>query len=76
VTADLEAMLDRANPDFMLVQRTLLALEARGFDLAETKAMLRKLRNRYVDPADRQGEATESTGTPIWPKSWGPAPIF
>jgi hypothetical protein len=50
--------------------RALLDLHARGFDLKEAKAMLRRLRNRLVDPQDREGEPGESTGEPLTPSSW------
>jgi len=40
----------------------LADLQSRGFDLLEVKSSLRKLRNRMVDPADLEGEQTESTG--------------
>jgi hypothetical protein len=55
-----------------LVGQMLVDLRNRGFDLEESKKMLRKLRNRMVDPADRAGEPGESTGPAIRPASWGP----
>jgi hypothetical protein len=48
-----------------LVARMLMDLQARGYDVNEAKATLRRMRNRYVDPGDRQGEATESCAPPI-----------
>ena len=40
-----------------LVARMLMDLHARGYDVKEARATLRRMRNRYVDPVDRQGEA-------------------
>ena len=62
VTADSKSM---TRSDWNLVGRALANLQSRGFDISEAKASLRKLRNRVVDPADREGEQTESTGEPI-----------
>jgi hypothetical protein len=42
--------------------------------LKEAKAMLRSLRNRLVDEADRAGEPGESTSEPLAPSFWGAAP--
>jgi hypothetical protein len=61
VTADSKSM---TRSDWNLVGRALANLQSRGFDLSEVKASLRKLRNRVVDPADREDEHTESTGEP------------
>jgi hypothetical protein len=58
--------------DHGLVREALVDLKNRGFDLDESKKMLRKLRNRLVDPKDREGEPGESTGAPLRPSSWGP----
>jgi hypothetical protein len=57
-----------------IVGRALVDLVARGFDLHEAKAMLRRLRNRLVDEADRAGEPGDSTAEPLAPSSWGAAP--
>jgi hypothetical protein len=57
-----------------IVGRALVDLVARGFDLKEAQAMLRRLRNRLVDPADRAGEPPESTSEALSPSSWGAAP--
>lgn len=46
--------------DWSLVARAMADLQSRGFDLAEVKASLRRLRNRMVDPVDRKGEPGES----------------
>ena len=63
--------------DWDLVGRALADLQARGFDLLEVKASLRKLRNKLVDPADRAGEPGESTGAPVRPSAWEHAsPVF
>ncbi len=43
-----------------LIARMLVDLDARGYSVVEAKATLRRMRNRYVDPGDRQGEPTES----------------
>ncbi|CUT11483.1 hypothetical protein BF49_2563 [Bradyrhizobium sp.] len=48
-----------------LVARALMDLQARGYDVNEAKATLRRIRNRYVDPADRAGEPSESCAAPI-----------
>lgn len=77
VTSDRDDLIDRSLPDFSFVKRALLNLESRGFNLDEAKRALRKRRNRMVDPADRQGEASESTGAPIAPTAWGESePLF
>jgi hypothetical protein len=52
---------DITEADRGLVGAMLTDLQARGFSIDETKAVLRKLRNRMVDPADRAGEPVEST---------------
>jgi hypothetical protein len=58
-TAELKSM---SRSDWNLVGRALADLQSRGFDLLEVKSSLRQLRNRMVDPADREDEQTESTG--------------
>jgi hypothetical protein len=55
-----------------LLGRMIVDLKERGFDVVESMKTLRKLRNRLVDPADRQGEPTATTAAPIHPSSWGP----
>ncbi|WP_375312807.1 hypothetical protein WHZ77_05875 [Bradyrhizobium sp. A5] len=45
-----------------IVGRALLDLQARGFSITEARNTLRRLRNRYVDPGDREGEPNESCG--------------
>lgn len=52
--------------DYDLIRRALMALEARGFSIAEAKRTLRRLRIRMVDPGDRAGEESEGCGPPIW----------
>jgi hypothetical protein len=44
-----------------IVGRALQDLQGRGFNIIEAKDMLRNLRNRMVDPADREGEQAESS---------------
>jgi hypothetical protein len=47
--------------DWDLVGRALADLQSRGFDLAEVKDTLRRLRRRLRDPADDRGEPSESS---------------
>ncbi len=42
--------------DWNLVGRALADLQSRGFDLLEVRSALRKLRDQFVDPADRNGD--------------------
>jgi hypothetical protein len=51
--------------DHDLVARMLTDLQARGYDVVEAKKTLRRMRNRYVDPVDRQDEPSESTGAQL-----------
>jgi hypothetical protein len=75
VTAESKKVM--TGEDWDLVGRALADLQSRGYDLAEVKATLRKLRNRMVDPADRAGEPAESTGAPIRPSTWEDVtPVF
>jgi hypothetical protein len=46
------------------VTAALANLENRGFARDQTLQVLRRLRARLVDPEDREGESTESTGEP------------
>lgn len=46
-----------------LVGRMLVNLQNSGFSVAESKAMLRRLRNRIVDPADPE---CGSDSSPVW----------
>jgi hypothetical protein len=62
---------DMSLPEVEFVTAALADLAARGFDRAETLRVLRRLRNRMVDPGDRQGEESESTGPAITPTAWG-----
>jgi hypothetical protein len=50
---------DLIEADRGLLGKALVDLHARGFDLKEARSMLRRPRNRLVDPADREGEADE-----------------
>ncbi|MDT4740254.1 hypothetical protein [Bradyrhizobium sp. WYCCWR 12699] len=52
--------------DYDLLRRALDDLKARGFSIDEARRTLRRLRIKLVDPGDRQGEADESCGPPIW----------
>jgi hypothetical protein len=71
VTANLDALTQE---DRGIVRRALVDLQGRGFSVVEALNMLRRLRNRVVDPADREGA---STGAPIEPSAWaGTSPIF
>lgn len=63
-------MSDITETDRGLIGAMLTDLQARGFSVMETKAVLRRLRNRMVDPGDRQDEATETTSAPLTPSSW------
>jgi hypothetical protein len=44
-----------------LIARMLVDLDARGYSVQEAKATLRRMRNRLVDPGDREGEAGDVT---------------
>jgi hypothetical protein len=44
-----------------IVGRMLTDLQGRGFSISESQAMLRRLRDRIVDPSDRECGSTEST---------------
>ena len=56
--------------DWNLVGRAMADLQSRGYDLAAATETLRRIRHRMVDPADRKGEACESTAAPIQPNAW------
>jgi hypothetical protein len=60
VTADLDELTEA---DRGIVRRALVSLKGHGFCVVEAKNMLRKLRNRILDPGDRAGE--QSTSDPI-----------
>jgi hypothetical protein len=60
-----EHLLDMTGREVRFVSAALADLEARGFDRAQTLGVLRRLRNRVVDPDDRKGAASESRGTAI-----------
>jgi hypothetical protein len=53
-------MHELTDDDRGLVGRMLVDLQSRGFSVVESRAMLRRLRNRIVDPADRECEADSS----------------
>lgn len=48
-----------------LLARALMDLQARGYSVVEAQRTLRRMRNRYVDPADRAGEPSESCVAPL-----------
>jgi hypothetical protein len=48
-----------------LLGRALMDLHARGYSVVEARETLRRLRNRYVDLADCEGEPNESCGPAI-----------
>jgi hypothetical protein len=74
VTSNLNELTDCERS---LIGRMLDDLRLRGFDLKESLQTLRRLRNRMMDPMDRQGEPTETTRPPITPFSWEqPDPVF
>lgn len=62
---------DVTEADRGLVGRALLNLRSRGFDIVEAKLMLRRLRNRLVDPADWDGESRDNGVEAITPTAWG-----
>lgn len=62
--------VDLTRDDRHLVQAALHHLVANGFDIDEAKRTMRRIRNRLVDPADREGEASESCSAPLLPSSW------
>lgn len=43
-----------------LLSRALMDLQSRGYSVVEARKTFRRMRNRYVDPGDRQGEPNES----------------
>lgn len=53
-----------------LVDIALSDLEARGFRREEIVDVMQRIRWRHVDPADRAGEATESTVDNLTPTAW------
>jgi DNA-binding MarR family transcriptional regulator len=62
-------LMNMTEPEVRFVSAALADLESRGFDRKQTLRVLRRLRNRLLDPGDRQGEESESTGQPIMPSS-------
>lgn len=48
-----------------LVSRMLVDLQTRGFSIVEARNVLRRMRTRYVDPADRAGEPDGDCGPAI-----------
>lgn len=62
VTARLDEITEK---DRGLVGRMLLELQSRGFSIEQAKATLRRMRTKYVDPADRAGEPDDDCGPPI-----------
>lgn len=72
VTSDY--LLAMTDVEVRFVTAALADLEARGFDRAQVLNVLRQLRNRLVDPGDRQSEESEATAPAIVPASWGTSP--
>lgn len=72
VTSDY--LLAMTDVEVRFVTAALADLEARGFDRAQVLNVLRRLRNRLVDPGDRQSEESEATAPAIVPASWGTSP--
>jgi hypothetical protein len=67
VVALVTARLDQlTEADRGLVGRMLTDLQSRGFSVVESKAMLRRLRDRIVDPEDRGCGSTDSTSSPVF----------
>jgi len=56
-----------AGDDRRLVMRALHDRRDRRFDIDQAKLTMRPLRNKMLDPSQRQGEATESCGQPLGP---------
>jgi hypothetical protein len=69
VTSDLSRLTVESG-ETTFITSALADLAARGFDRKQTLLVLRRLRNRLVDPGDRQGEESETTGAAIVPTSW------
>jgi len=55
--------------DLSVVAVAVEDMVQRGFDRGQVHDVMRRIRHRHVDPADRLGEATETTGDPIEPSS-------
>ena len=69
-------LLDMTELEVRFIAAALADLEGRGFDRVQILRVLRRIRNRMVDPEDRAGEATES-GEPIEPSARsGALPVF
>jgi hypothetical protein len=64
-------LMDMTGPEVRFVSAALADLEHRGFDRAQVLRVLRRLRNRLLDPAGRKGEESETTGPAIAASSWG-----
>lgn len=54
------------------MQAALHHLKANGFDIAEARKTMRRLRMKLVDPADREGETSLSCAEPITRAGVGP----
>jgi hypothetical protein len=61
-SADFKRLLES---DLSVVRVAIDDMVERGFVLTEVHDVMRRIRHRHVDPADRMGEATETTGDPI-----------
>jgi len=64
-----------SDQEYGLLKRMVADLHARGFDVREALKTMRRLRNKLVDPADRNGEPTERTGMPIAIPGEAPLPF-
>jgi hypothetical protein len=70
-------LMSMTGPEVRFVSVALADLDARGFDRAQTLRVPRRLRNRLLDPGDRQGEESKSTAPAIVPSAWQtPSAIF
>jgi hypothetical protein len=61
-SADFKRLLDA---DLSIVAVAVEDMVLRGFDRGQVHDVMRRIRHRHVDPADRVGEATETTSDPI-----------
>jgi hypothetical protein len=63
-------LMSMTGVEVRFVSVALADLEARGFDRRQVLLVLRRLRNRLVNPDDRKGEESESSGPATVPSSW------
>jgi hypothetical protein len=62
---DFKRLLDA---DLSIVAVAVEDMVQRRFSRGEIHDVMRRIRHRHVDPADRMGEATETTSDPIEPQ--------